>query len=130
MHALGFVLNAVAGNLRHSHVWWSFGRLERVFMSPAQHQIHHAVGQDHRNHGTWLAIWDQLGGTWHPATEQPTSYGLTDRNHGDHLVSAWLDPFRAAIGLPPVKDTLGDDYLAPSTAFTSSGGNGDPGSTR
>ncbi len=102
VHAVGFTLNAIAGNLRHSHVWWSFGALERVLISPAQHQIHHAVGQDHVNHGTWLAIWDQLGGTWQQAGEQPEQYGLTERNHGDHLVSAWLDPFRAVLGLSPV----------------------------
>ncbi|MGF6317853.1 sterol desaturase/sphingolipid hydroxylase (fatty acid hydroxylase superfamily) [Pseudomonas frederiksbergensis] len=40
---LVFILNGFAANLRHSHVWLSFGPVfEHVLNSPAQHQIHHS----------------------------------------------------------------------------------------
>ena len=64
--ALGFLFNMVAANLRHSHIWLSFGRFERVFISPAQHQIHHSIAPEHHdtNFGTCLAVWDRLFGSW------------------------------------------------------------------
>jgi len=61
-----FAFNAAGANLRHSHVRIGYGRrLERVLMSPAQHQIHHSVDERHhdRNFGTVLSLWDWLGGT-------------------------------------------------------------------
>ena len=40
-NAFLFVFNAVGSNLRHSHIWISYGRfVERLLISPAQHQIH------------------------------------------------------------------------------------------
>ncbi|MEZ4320148.1 MAG: sterol desaturase family protein [Myxococcota bacterium] len=94
VHAIGFVLNAVSGNLRHSHVWWSFGAAERWLVSPAQHQLHHGLGRDRSNYGTWLALWDRLGGSLELAESPPERFGIADdaRNHGDDLVSAWLGP--------------------------------------
>lgn len=61
-----FAFNAAGANLRHSHVPIRYGRfLERVLISPAQHQIHHSLDPRHhdRNFGTVLAVWDRLGGT-------------------------------------------------------------------
>jgi sterol desaturase/sphingolipid hydroxylase (fatty acid hydroxylase superfamily) len=52
--------------LRHSHIHLRYPRwLERVIMSPAQHQIHHSRERRHldRNFGVFLACWDQLFGT-------------------------------------------------------------------
>lgn len=59
--ALGFLFNFFGANLRHSHIWLGFGRLERWFISPAQHQIHHSTLLEHRdkNFGTCLACWDR-----------------------------------------------------------------------
>lgn len=60
------VFNLLGGTLRHSHIWFSFGpRLERWFISPAQHQIHHSCAPRHidRNMGYHLAIWDRIAGT-------------------------------------------------------------------
>ena len=63
--ALGFLFNFFGSNLRHSHIWLSFGWFERWFISPAQHQIHHSVDLEHhdKNMGTCFAIWDRLAGT-------------------------------------------------------------------
>ena len=52
--------------LHHSHIWLTYGRmLEHVFISPAQHQVHHSTDPQHydRNFGTMLALWDWLFGT-------------------------------------------------------------------
>jgi sterol desaturase/sphingolipid hydroxylase (fatty acid hydroxylase superfamily) len=66
---LGFAFNFFGANLRHSHIWLSFGPLERWLISPAQHQIHHSSAPEHRdrNFGTCLALWDRLLGTSVPA---------------------------------------------------------------
>ncbi len=100
VHAIGFLLNLVFGNLRHSHVWMPFGPLERLFVSPAQHQLHHAVGHDRTNYGTWLSVWDQLGGTFAPATVPPARYGLDAPNHQHTLWSAWVNPVLAWVRRP------------------------------
>ncbi len=105
VHGVGFVANVLTGNLRHSHAWLRFGPLERVLVSPAQHQLHHALGGDRVNFGTWLAVWDRLGGSWAPAGARPPArFGLRaeDRNHGDDLVSAWWGPLRQLVGKPQV----------------------------
>jgi sterol desaturase/sphingolipid hydroxylase (fatty acid hydroxylase superfamily) len=59
----GVLFNFAAANLRHSHIWISFGRLERIFISPAQHQIHHSVGSSHVNLGSIFSFWDGFLGT-------------------------------------------------------------------
>lgn len=100
--AIGLGLNLFFGNLRHSHVWlrFPFG-LERWFLSPAQHQLHHTPELAHKNLGTWLAIWDRLAGTLVIREAPPRRFGLPDgeRNHSDDLVSAWFGPFRALVPL-------------------------------
>lgn len=58
---LVLIFNSLAANLRHSHIWLSFGpRLEHIFNSPAQHQIHHSRDPRHFNHnfGINLSLWD------------------------------------------------------------------------
>lgn len=66
VEVLGFLFNLLGANLRHSHIWLSFGYFERWFISPAQHQIHHSRDLEHfdKNFGTWLACWDRLFGSW------------------------------------------------------------------
>ena len=61
-----FVFNALGSNLRHSHVALGYWKpVERLFISPAQHQIHHSRARRHRdrNFGAALAIWDLVFGT-------------------------------------------------------------------
>jgi sterol desaturase/sphingolipid hydroxylase (fatty acid hydroxylase superfamily) len=96
--------NAFGANLRHSHVWLSYGpAIEHVFISPAQHQIHHSVEPEHyeRNYGSCLAIWDWLGGSLHVTRGRlRLQFGLRpeDRNHApDRLGSALLGPIRACL---------------------------------
>jgi len=71
---LVFIFNTLAANLRHTHVWLSFGpRVERWINSPAQHQIHHSDNPRHfnKNFGTNLSIWDRMFGTLYVTTPEP-----------------------------------------------------------
>jgi sterol desaturase/sphingolipid hydroxylase (fatty acid hydroxylase superfamily) len=69
-------------NFHHSHIWISFGPvLERIVISPAQHQIHHSVDPAHhnRNYGQTLAIWDWMFGTLYVIRgHEDLRFGLED----------------------------------------------------
>lgn len=74
--------NFVGSNLRHSHVWVSYGPvLERIFISPAQHQIHHSRLPIHhdKNYGEIFALWDWMFGTVYlPRGRETFEIGLAD----------------------------------------------------
>lgn len=103
-NALYFIFNALGANLRHSHIWLSFGPvLEHVFISPAQHQIHHSTAVEHhdRNYGSMFALWDWVFGTLYiPAAKEELVFGVSDadgvRLEQPHktLSAALLKPFR------------------------------------
>ncbi|MGL4317581.1 MAG: sterol desaturase family protein [Pseudomonas sp.] len=103
---LVFIFNALAANLRHSHVWLSFGpRLEHVLNSPAQHQIHHSDAPRHfnKNFGTNLSVWDWLFGTLYVTSAQPEAlrFGTAEQDHERYLtvygliVTPFIDTARA-----------------------------------
>lgn len=82
VEAIGLLWTLLGANLRHSHVYVSYGRsLEHLLVSPAQHQLHHSRDPRHadRNFGTVLAVWDWLGGSLLTA-EKPERlvFGLPD----------------------------------------------------
>lgn len=59
-----FIFSIMGSNLRHSHVHLSFGNvLEKWFISPKQHQVHHSRKFFNKNYGGTLAIWDRFFGT-------------------------------------------------------------------
>jgi sterol desaturase/sphingolipid hydroxylase (fatty acid hydroxylase superfamily) len=101
-HVLMMAFNAVA-NLRHFSVWISFGpRLNKWFISPAHHQIHHSREARHfgRNRGFDLAIWDRMFGTLYvPGAPEQFRLGLGDGTDGEwHSVSRlYLWPFRLVL---------------------------------
>jgi len=122
--AVGFVFNLLGGNLRHSHVRLSWGPvLEHVFISPAQHQLHHSVAPAHhdRNFGAWLAVWDWAFGTLALAEDGDLEFGLApaDRNHApDDLIEALVAPVRG-LGRPLAAASvllLGIALVAPADA--------------
>ena len=79
INLFNFLFNLAAANLRHSHVWISFGYLEHLFISPAQHQIHHSREKIHfdKNFGSCLAIWDKLFNSWQTSTNNKVKrFGL------------------------------------------------------
>jgi sterol desaturase/sphingolipid hydroxylase (fatty acid hydroxylase superfamily) len=58
------VFSLLGSNLRHTHVPISYGKyLEKIFISPKQHQIHHSNKHFDKNYGGYLAIWDYMFGS-------------------------------------------------------------------
>ncbi|WP_096909128.1 sterol desaturase family protein [Halobacteriovorax marinus] len=59
---IGFLFNLLGSNLRHSHIFLGYGPMEYLFLSPAQHQIHHAKDVElyNKNYGIVLSVWDIL----------------------------------------------------------------------
>ena len=86
-----------AANLRHSHVWISYGPvLERIFVSPAMHQIHHSTAPEHwdRNYGEIFALWDWAFGTIHLSGRfQKLTFGLTEGEVHKSWRAAMFEPF-------------------------------------
>lgn len=114
VHALSFAWNMLGSNLRHSHVWLSFGRLaEHILISPAQHQIHHSDDARHhdRNFGSTFALWDWIGGSLYVTRgREKIRFGLRpdQANHRTSLGSALLAPPVAALRtLLPGRSSVG-----------------------
>ncbi|MBX2811589.1 MAG: sterol desaturase family protein [Myxococcales bacterium] len=83
--------------LRHTHIWLDWGPyLSHVFISPAQHQIHHSIDPKHmdKNFGICIALWDWLYGSLYvPKSEEKLHFGIQgDRPHRG-LLDALLRPF-------------------------------------
>ena len=101
---LTFVFYVAAYNLRHSHVWLDWGpALSHVFVSPAQHQIHHSTDPRHwdKNMGFMLAVWDWLFGTLYvPRGRESLVFGLgnAEAKRFDSLSALYLRPLRGALG--------------------------------
>ncbi|MEC8299486.1 MAG: sterol desaturase family protein, partial [Pseudomonadota bacterium] len=85
--ALGFIFNLAGANLRHSHIWLSFGRFENYFISPAQHQFHHSKDHGHPNFGTYLAFWDRINGSLKKTSPKPAhlKFGLGNGQYEDSI---------------------------------------------
>ncbi|WP_125560175.1 sterol desaturase family protein [Pseudoalteromonas rubra] len=100
-NAFVFLFNIFGSNLRHSHIWFSWGdKIENWFISPAQHQIHHSADPAHfdTNLGSALAIWDRMGRTLIRAsavTNIEIGVGRYDAGH-DSLSAIYLKPLREA----------------------------------
>ncbi|MEZ9821327.1 sterol desaturase family protein [Shewanella sp. 10N.286.45.A1] len=92
-----FAFNVLGANLRHSHIWFSWGdRLEKWFISPAQHQVHHSAAIEHRdtNLGSALAVWDRaLGCLILASSVQKLTLGIGDFNGHNNLWGIYSDPF-------------------------------------
>ena len=84
------IFHALGSNLRHSHVnlgYWDW--LEKIFVSPAQHQIHHSTNPKHFdcNFGAILAIWDNIGSSCIVSEKnQHIKFGLKEQSEKDHTL--------------------------------------------
>lgn len=102
-----FTFNLLGSNLRHSHIPIAYWKpLEKIFLSPAQHQIHHSVDEKHwnKNYGVALAIWDVLGHShYHSETQQDLSFGLSRQSLTEKkqhtLYTLYLAPFRKSFSI-------------------------------
>ena len=82
-----FAFYQCAFQLRHSHIWLSYGPvLSRIFISPAQHQIHHSKDPKHcdKNFGFVFAIWDVLFRSCYvPQSRESLRFGIHGVDHRD-----------------------------------------------
>jgi len=108
---IGIGIYSLIGNLRHSHVWLDYGPLSYVFVSPAQHQIHHSTELRHRNKncGFAFAFWDVLFGTLYvPKGRERFDMGLGDGTdgtwHAVHKLYWW--PFAMAARVLTGRDPI------------------------
>jgi sterol desaturase/sphingolipid hydroxylase (fatty acid hydroxylase superfamily) len=123
LYSLGF-------QLRHSHIWFSYGPVgEHLLISPAQHQIHHSKDPKHwnKNFGYNLAAWDLLFGTLY-VTHGPEAleYGVPGTDPADFATvpRLYLLPFaKAARGL---RERLTPPAGQPERGLGSGSAEGDP----
>ncbi len=92
--------NSLASNLRHTHIWLSFGhKIEHIINSPAQHQIHHSKDPKHynKNFGTNLSIWDWMFGTLYTtsAEQEKLEFGIEGHDNQGYntIYGITLKPF-------------------------------------
>lgn len=87
------IFYVVVANLRHSHIWISFGqRVEHVLISPALHQIHHSTNPKHfdKNFGSTLSLWDWMFGSLYvPREKEEITFGLGKDPEAPIYRSTW-----------------------------------------
>lgn len=100
-----FCFLLLGAHLQHSHIWLSYGPVfNRIFISPAMHQIHHSKSPPHldRNMGNIFSFWDALMGTIYvPKQREQLVLGLV-RNEEAHYRNLWrlyMLPFARFFGL-------------------------------
>lgn len=75
-----FLFYVFGYNLRHSHIWVSYGEtVSKFLISPAQHQIHHSTARRHwdKNFGFVFAVWDWMFGSLYvPQGYEKLEFGL------------------------------------------------------
>jgi sterol desaturase/sphingolipid hydroxylase (fatty acid hydroxylase superfamily) len=67
----------LAGQLQHTELGRRRTVLDRVFVTPSAHRVHHASNPEYldKNFGSMLIVWDRLFGTY-AAESVPVRYGL------------------------------------------------------
>lgn len=98
-----FMFNVLGSNLRHSHIPLGyFKAIERWFISPAQHQIHHSTNPIHfdKNYGVVLSAWDRMSGTLVLSEKgQQLSFGLQKQEMAreQNLIFLYLKPLQESV---------------------------------
>jgi sterol desaturase/sphingolipid hydroxylase (fatty acid hydroxylase superfamily) len=101
---MAFAVNLFA-NLRHSHIWLSYGYvLSHILISPAQHQIHHSCESRHfdKNLGIVFSVWDWMWGSLYvPRSKESFAIGLLHGEHEEYdgVIKLYALPFQKAAHL-------------------------------
>ena len=96
---MSFWFHLLGSNLRHSHIWINYWNwLEKIFISPAQHQIHHSIKKEHhnKNFGVTFAIWDYVCGTLCTSKDNVVSkFGIAENEHKyeHNILYLYISPF-------------------------------------
>lgn len=92
--------HSLGSNLRHSHIKIRYPKfVERILISPGQHQIHHSVEQQHydKNFGVALAIWDLMFGSLAFSEKKEHRFGLNTKfGKKQNLLHLFFYPFKSA----------------------------------
>ena len=92
--------HSIGSNLRHSHIKIRYPKfVERILISPGQHQIHHSVEQQHydKNFGVALAIWDLMFGSLAFSAKKEHIFGLNTKfGKKQNLLHLYFYPFKSA----------------------------------
>ncbi len=92
---------------QHANIDISYGPLDRIFVSPRVHRLHHAIRPDlhDQNYGVYLSIWDTIFGTFRAIPDRvihtgvegfPTERGATWREAPSIFVRQIAFPFSQA----------------------------------
>lgn len=92
-----FLFNILGSNLRHSPVALPYPSwLEKYFISPAQHHIHHSSDKKHhnKNFGIVFSCWDRWFGSFCHSEKKELNYGVNDHDENEHrLWKIYFFPF-------------------------------------
>ena len=108
-----YLWRLVGYNIRHSHIWISYGPFwNRFLMSPAHHQLHHSRDARHYdyNFGHIFTIWDRLFGTlYQPVEGEVFEYGIEHEENAElnTLAALYIRPLqKAAARFAPKKTSI------------------------
>ncbi|QKF73910.1 fatty acid hydroxylase superfamily protein [Aliarcobacter faecis] len=97
VNILVFITSIFGSNLRHSHVPFAyFSFIEKWFLSPKQHQIHHDKKHFNKNYGGYIAIWDRVFGSLALSKDvKILKFGLRKNQMSDYssIKDLYLRPF-------------------------------------
>lgn len=81
--------------LNHMSVKPNLGMLEKVFVTPTHHRVHHINDRAYSdsNYGGSFIIWDKLFGTFNVAPQEPYQYGVKGDQPSDNPFIASNRPF-------------------------------------
>ena len=100
VNVLVLLFSIVGSNLRHSHIPFSYPKgLEKWFVSPYQHQLHHSTKYLQRNFGSSLAIWDRMFSTLVTGKKKNIVFGLPKEKVSHSILGAFLNPIFKGIKL-------------------------------
>jgi len=87
-----FIYNITGSNLRHSHIKLKYFKwIEKIFISPFQHQIHHSTKFYNYNFAGTLAIWDLWFGTLKYSSEiRHMKFGLGENSQFKSVLDLFL----------------------------------------
>lgn len=104
VNVFGFLFMFLGANLRHSHIKLTYPSfIEKLLISPFQHQIHHSNSPEHfdKNMGSKLAIWDWMFGTLILSkSTKKIEFGIEDKHNEftsflGNIVSPFINIFNS-----------------------------------
>jgi sterol desaturase/sphingolipid hydroxylase (fatty acid hydroxylase superfamily) len=95
-----FIAHIAGDNLRHSHVALGYPDwLERILISPAQHQHHHTQHGSRKNYGGVLAIWDWMFGSLRVSSiDDEYVFGIHEAKAHNSVAGLLVSPIQEIMG--------------------------------